>query len=81
MNSNDAILYNYDNHLEIICYFILMEQFACLLQNQSALAKLYKEQQKEKKKEKSQEIKDKKYYGNSAEYRRDWYKNGANIYK
>jgi hypothetical protein len=58
-----------------------MEKFACLIQNQPALAKLYKEQQKEKKKEKLNEIKDKNYYGNSAEYKRDWHKNGAQIYK
>jgi len=58
-----------------------MEKFACLLQNQSALAKIYREQQLEKKKANAAEIRSKKYYGNSAEYKREWYKNGAHIYK
>lgn len=60
---------------------IKMEKFACLIQNQSALAEIWKEQQLEKKKVKSQEIREKKYYGNSAEYKQDWLRNGAQIYK
>ena len=58
-----------------------MEKFACLLQNQSALGEIWREQQLAKKKAKAQEIREKKYYGNSAEYKRDWLKNGAQIYK
>jgi hypothetical protein len=56
-----------------------MEQI--ILQNQSELAQIYNEQKKKNKKDKYKERKEKNYYGDSAEYKRSWYKNGAQIYK
>lgn len=58
-----------------------MDIYTTLLQNQSALKQIYNEQETIKRKKKNKEIKEKKYYGNSAEYKKDWYKNGAQINK
>jgi len=60
---------------------LTLEQFRFVLSNQSIWAEMYRNQQKQKKKDKNEEIYSKNYYGNSKEYRRDWAKNGARIYK
>jgi hypothetical protein len=58
-----------------------MEQFRYILENQSVWSEMYKEQQKEKRKENNEKMAAKNYYGNSKEYKREWYKNGAQQYK
>jgi hypothetical protein len=58
-----------------------MEQFRFILENQSLWAKDYREQQKEKRKVKNEEMYSKNYYGNSKEYKRVWSKTGAQFHK
>jgi hypothetical protein len=58
-----------------------MKPFEYLLLNQSLWCKMYKEQERKKRKERLENIASKNYYGNSSEYKKSWYKNGAQVYK
>ena len=58
-----------------------MERFRFILSNQSVWSEMYKEQKEENRKIYNKEMSEKKYYGNSKEYKKLWYKNGAQINK
>lgn len=48
-----------------------------MIANQSLYREIYVAQQKQLTKEKNKIMNDKKYYGNSSEYKKLWYKIGA----
>ena len=58
-----------------------MKPFEHLLLMQPIWCEMYKEQERKKRKEQLEERSGKGYYGNSSEYKKSWYKNGAQIYK
>ncbi len=58
-----------------------MERFRFILENQSLWAKEYREQQKEKRKSNNEKMYSKNYYGNSKEYKKLWYRTGAQVHK
>jgi len=49
-----------------------MEEFKYILENQTLWAQQYNEQEKVRKAEKLKENREKDWYGNSKEYRREW---------
>ena len=55
--------------------------FRFILSNQQKWAEEYRKQKKNERKEYNESVKDKKWYGNTKEYRKLWGKKGAMFYK
>jgi hypothetical protein len=54
-----------------------LKHFETMLANQSQYRDMYMAQQKDIKDKRNKDAYDKKYYGNSPEYQKLWYKTGA----